>query len=186
MKKLKIDRFILNHGLGQLRAQIMAYKQLSRTQHIDPNLLNAVKGNIRQPGPGPSANPGAPPTGPPRESAPPATAPPPAQTAPGSTGSLQSPAGSTSSVAQPVAKTEPEFTGQNDPAGQPTPPTSTPSGSQSNPPTPIHHESRPSTAPPEKDESDKENKPEIKAEAEENEPANTNPETPKVRVKYLN
>ena len=43
--------------LSQLRAQIMAYKQLSRTQNIDPQLLQQVKGQAGQRPPG--VSPGA-------------------------------------------------------------------------------------------------------------------------------
>ena len=156
--------------LGQLRAQIMAYKQLSRTQHIDPNLLSAVKGNIRPPGP-PGAVPGVPPS----------ATPPAGPAATGSTGSIaQSPVTPLPVNSQP-AKTEPTFPpGQPElNTNQPTPPTSTPSTNQSNPPTPVPGESRPSTAPPEKDESDKENnKAEVKQEGDESEMQQM-PETPK-------
>ena len=152
--------------LGQLRAQIMAYKQLSRTQHIDPNLLNAVKGNIRPQMPVPGAAPTPTPAsaaGQPTSGA--AGAHPPA--APSGTVPAATSAASTA-----IAKTEPMVSD----TGQPTPPTSTPSTNQSNPPTPGPGvESRPSTAPPDKDESDKENKGEVKQEGEEE----SQPETPK-------
>ena len=153
--------------LGQLRAQIMAYKQLSRTQHIDPNLLNAVKGNIRPQMPVPGAAP---------TPTPPAAA---AAGQPSSGGARALPpaapsapvTAATTVAPSAIAKTEPMVTD----SGQPTPPTSTPSTNQSNPPTPGPGvESRPSTAPPDKDESDKENK-EVKQEGEEE----SQPETPK-------
>lgn len=58
--------------LSQLRAQIMAYKQLSRTQNIDPQLLQQVKGQSGQRPPGVSQ--GAQPAQQPQEASAPAQA----------------------------------------------------------------------------------------------------------------
>ena len=72
----------------------MAYKQLSRTQLIDPNLLSAVKGQIR---------PAAPSAVPPVAAAPPASVPVHQPVTPGGTGSV-------AQAAQPppsITKTEP-------------------------------------------------------------------------------
>ena len=105
--------------LGQLRAQIMAYKQLSRMKHIEPHLLAAVRGS------GP-VRPGAPPQGPPTAGTRPApprnTAPSPAPTPPVTKADIPTP----SSTPGPAGETSSQAS-QETPSTTPTPATPIPS-----------------------------------------------------------
>ena len=119
----------------------MAYKQLSRTQHIDPGLLAAVKGAVRPPGPPGSQV--APPTGVP-------PGPPPSSTPSGTTGpmgaAIRPPSVATS---QPSPAPTPPAPSTPTPSRADIPSAPTPTSS-SGPatPAPSGAESRPGTAPP--------------------------------------
>ena len=127
--------------LGQLRAQIMAYKQLSRTQHIDPGLLAAVKGAVRPPGPPGSqvAPPTGVPPGPPPSSTPSGTA--------GPMGAAIRPPSVATSQPSPAPTPPAPSTPTPSRADIPSAPTPTSSSGPATP-APSGAESRPGTAPP--------------------------------------
>ena len=119
----------------------MAYKQLSRTQHIDPGLLAAVKGAVRPAGPPGSqvAPPTGVPPGPPPSSTPSGTA--------GPMGAAIRPPSVATSQPSPAPTPPAPSTPTPSRADIPSAPTPTSSSGPATP-APSGAESRPGTAPP--------------------------------------